>query len=112
MRGSMQALTPAEAQAVATGAVNAATTGDSDLASAYIVNEYAQTAKYQVEYPEDIKVFGFSFNTLWTASALLYRASIRFDKDAPLQIDDVELLLAALSPLGNDCRSDYSQFSR
>ena len=94
-------LDPADAQAVATGAVNAATTGDSNLANAYIVNEYAQTAKYRVEYPEDIQVFGVSFNTALDSIGASLQGEYSFHKDAPLQVDDVELLLAALSPLGD-----------
>lgn len=93
-------LDPATAQAVATGAVNAATTGDSSLASAYIVNEYAQTAQYKVEYPEDIKVYGVSFNTTLDSIGASLQGEYSYHQDAPLQIDDVELLLAALSPLG------------
>jgi hypothetical protein len=92
-------LDPATAQAVATGAVNAATTGDSNLAGAYIVNEYAQTAQYKVEYPEDIKVYGVSFNTTLNFIDVALQGEYSYHKDAPLQIDDVEMLLAALSPL-------------
>ncbi|MEN8688434.1 MAG: DUF1302 domain-containing protein [Desulfuromonadales bacterium] len=99
--GEALGLSTAEATAVATGAVNAATTGDSSLASAYIVNEYAQTAKYRVEYPEDIQVFGVSFNTALDSIGASLQGEYSYHKDAPLQVDDVELLLAALSPLGN-----------
>ncbi|MDG5468720.1 DUF1302 domain-containing protein [Deltaproteobacteria bacterium IMCC39524] len=101
LAGIGEGLDPAEAQAVATGAVNAATTGNASLANAYIVNEYAQTAKYKVEYPEDIKVYGVSFNTALDSIGASLQGEYSYHKDAPLQVDDVELLLAALSPLGD-----------
>jgi hypothetical protein len=98
-------LQPAEAVAATTGAANAATAAayvdaPSGLPSAYVVNEYAKTAKYKVEYPEDIKVFGVSFNTALDSLGASLQGEYSYHKDAPLQIDDVELLVAALSPLG------------
>ena len=99
-------LTPDEASAIASGAANAATAvlaGDprTGLPSAYVVNEYAQTAQYKVEYPEDIQVFGVSFNTALDSIGASLQGEYSYHKDAPLQVDDVELLLAALSPLGD-----------
>ncbi len=98
-------LQPAEAAGITTGAANAATAAlyvgaPAGLPSAYVVNEYAQTAQYKVEYPEDIKVFGVSFNTALDSIGASLQGEYSFHKDAPLQIDDVELLIAALSPLG------------
>ena len=99
-------LQPAEAAAITTGAVNAATAATfvgapAGLSSAYVVNEYAQTAQYKVEYPEDIKVYGLSFNTALDSIGASLQGEYSYHKDAPLQVDDVELLLAALSPLVN-----------
>ncbi|MDH3869620.1 MAG: DUF1302 domain-containing protein, partial [Desulfuromonadales bacterium] len=96
----------AEATGAAAGAANALTAvlaGDprTGLPSAYLINEYAQTAQYKVEYPEDIKVFGVSFNTALDSIGASLQGEYSYHKDAPLQVDDVELLLAALSPLGN-----------
>ena len=87
------------AQTVATGAVNAATTGDAALTQAYAVNEYAKTAEYIVEYPEDIKLVGVSFNTLLQNSGIALQGEISYKKDVPLQMDDIELLFAALGPI-------------
>ena len=81
------------------GAINAATSGVDGLASAYVVNQYAQTAEYIVEYPEDIKLFGVSFNTLINATGTALQGEYSYRKDVPLQMDDIELLLAALSPI-------------
>ncbi len=89
----------AEATSIATGAINAATAGGADLASAYAVNQYAQTAQYLVEYPEDIKLFGVSFNTLLQNSGIALQGEISHKRDVPLQMDDIELLFAALGPI-------------
>ena len=51
-----------------------------------------------VEYLEDIQMYGFSFNTNVGESSLAGEISYR--KDEPLQIDDVEILFAALEPVG------------
>ncbi|WP_340678103.1 DUF1302 domain-containing protein [Paraglaciecola sp.] len=50
--------------------------------------------KLEFEYPEDIKLYGFSFNTNVGETALAGEISYRVDE--PLQIDDVELLYAAM----------------
>ncbi|MFT6896748.1 MAG: hypothetical protein ACJA13_001151 [Paraglaciecola sp.] len=46
------------------------------------------------EYPEDIRLYGFSFNTNVGETALAGEIAYRVDE--PLQIDDVELLYAAM----------------
>ncbi|MDP5185678.1 MAG: DUF1302 domain-containing protein [Alishewanella sp.] len=47
-----------------------------------------------LEYPEDIKLYGFSFNTnLGTTSVA---GEISYRQDDPLQIDDVEILYAGM----------------
>jgi len=62
--------------------------------------DYAGSARYFLEYPEDIDVLGFSLATYvpWTSTAL--SGEVTYKIDQPLQVDDVELLFAALSPLG------------
>lgn len=47
-----------------------------------------------LEYPEDIKLYGFSFNTAVGETALA--GEIAYRQDEPLQIDDVELLYAGM----------------
>lgn len=46
------------------------------------------------EYPEDIKLYGLSFNTSLGETA--FAGEFTFREDEPLQIDDVELLYAAM----------------
>ncbi len=60
----------------------------------------ADTASYFVEYPEDIQLYGVSFNTTvpWLDVALQGEYSRKVGQ--PLQIDDVELLLAGLGAPG------------
>lgn len=45
-------------------------------------------------YPEDIKLYGFSFNTNIGETA--FAGEIAYRQDEPLQIDDVEILYAAM----------------
>ena len=66
---------------------------------------YAGTARYFLEYPEDIQLYGVSFNTEIGATGISLQGEVSYRKDMPLQIDDVELLIAGLTPsrpvLGN-----------
>lgn len=57
---------------------------------------YAAAASYNLEYPEDIKLGGASFSTSWGLVSLQGEYALRMDQ--PLQIDDVEILQAALAP--------------
>ena len=56
----------------------------------------ASTASYQIGYPEDIQLFGVSFNTQLGTTGWALQGEYSFRNDVPLQIDDVELLFAAL----------------
>jgi hypothetical protein len=51
--------------------------------------------QYQLSYPEDIKLYGLSFNTQIGSVAL--QGEYSFREDAPLQVDDVEILAASLN---------------
>lgn len=57
----------------------------------------ATTARYFTEYPEDIHLWGASFNSnigTWSLSG-----EVSYRPNLPLQLDDIELLFAALTPL-------------
>ncbi|MGH8529556.1 MAG: DUF1302 domain-containing protein [Nevskiales bacterium] len=58
----------------------------------------AGSARYLVEYPEDIRLYGISFNSTlpdnWGGFAVQGEYSLK--QDQPLQIDDVETVLAGL----------------
>ncbi|NNE04232.1 MAG: DUF1302 domain-containing protein [Xanthomonadales bacterium] len=55
------------------------------------------TASYFTEYPEDRDLYGISFNT--TVGTWSLGGEVTYRPNVALQIDDVELLLAALTPL-------------
>ena len=66
---------------------------------------YPGTARYMFEYPEDIQLFGVSFNTEIGATGISLQGEVSYRRDVPLQVDDIELLVAGLTPsrpaLGN-----------
>jgi hypothetical protein len=51
-------------------------------------------SKVLVEYPEDIQLYGFSFNT--TVGDTAVAGEISYRQDEPFQIDDVEILFAGM----------------
>jgi len=60
-------------------------------------NFVTTSGRYWTEYPEDIKLYGVSFNSNIGTWALAGEVSYR--PNAPLQFDDVEVLFAGLTPL-------------
>lgn len=69
---------------------------------------YARTARYLVEYPEDIQLFGVSFNTQAKSTGTALQGEVSYRKDMPLQVDDIEILFAALGPI-NAGLANYNQ---
>ena len=69
------------------------------IATAVATDQYARTANYLIEYPEDIQRVGLSFNTELQKSGVALQGEYTFIHDAPLQVDDVELLFQALCPI-------------
>ncbi|NEZ04400.1 DUF1302 domain-containing protein [Wenzhouxiangella sp. XN201] len=61
-----------------------------------------------VEYPEDIDLWGVSFNT--TVGGWSLGGEVSYRENLPLQIDDVELLYAGLSPLNTFIPEPYNRF--
>lgn len=53
-------------------------------------------ATYFISYPEDINLFGASFNTQLGNSGIALQGEYSFRKDAPFQVDENEILAAAL----------------
>ena len=74
----------------------------STIAGSLATDRYAKTARYFTEYPEDLQLFGLSFNTQLGTSGWALQGEYSHRRAAPLQIDDVELLLAGLTPLTVD----------
>jgi hypothetical protein len=57
----------------------------------------AQTGNYLIEFPEDIHLIGASFNT--SVKGIALQGELSYRSNQPLQVDDVELLFAALSSI-------------
>lgn len=81
------------------------------LSGVAITTPSPSSGQYYTEYPEDIQLYGLSFNSNIGTWALSGEVSYR--PNLPLQQDDVELLFAALSPLnpliGAPANRFYSQ---
>lgn len=63
-----------------------------------VTNSNPNSGRVFVEYPEDIRMVGLSANTLlpW---GVAFQGEVSHKTGVPLQIDDVEVLFAGLSPL-------------
>ncbi len=69
------------------------------IQAGFLAGDYASTTSYFTEYPEDIKLYGASFSTQLSGSGVALQGEYSYRKDMPLQIDDLEVLMAAISPL-------------
>ncbi|MES1943116.1 hypothetical protein PC39_03297 [Salinisphaera sp. PC39] len=65
--------------------------GRGDTGSAYRLD----SPEAQLEYPEDIKMFGISFNTSFGDISM--QGEIAYRPNLPLQVDDIDLAFAALN---------------
>lgn len=65
-----------------------------------VTGQSPTTGRYFLEYPEGIDLYGLSWNTNITGG-IAWQGEISYRPNMPLQIDDVELLFAGLSPLNN-----------
>ena len=102
-----QGLSPQDAQTAATteatqiAAAQAAELAPR-LAVPYGVNAYVRTGHYFIEYPEDIQLYGVSFNTQLGASGWALQGEYSFRQDVPLQILEAALIKSGLAPF-TDC---------
>lgn len=100
----------AAANAANVAAIAAGLPADTTAAGAAInalVSSGAGSAKYFLEYPEDIQLFGVSFNTTLNDSGVALQGEVSYRRNVPLQLDDVELLLAAIGSASNTiCAAD------
>ncbi|NRA84844.1 MAG: DUF1302 domain-containing protein [Gammaproteobacteria bacterium] len=73
-----------------------------------VLNNLETFSKAMIVYPEDIKLYGLSFNTSIGETAVAGEISHRVDE--PVQIDDVELLFAAMpQQLANAVAVNYNR---
>ena len=69
------------------------------IASFLAVDRYAKTGNYFIEYPEDIQLFGLSFNTLLGASGWALQGEYSFRPDTQLQRAEDALFADGLAPI-------------
>lgn len=72
------------------------------------VPPFFASASYWTEYPDDIDLYGISFNT--TVGTWSLAGEVSYRPNLPLQIDDVEVLFAALTPLNPLIAAPVSRF--
>ena len=73
-----------------------------------MAGDFASGAEYYAEFPEDLDTLGVSFGT--SLGDYSVAGELAYHIDRPLQVDEVELLYAALSPL--DLASGDAVFQR
>ncbi len=71
------------------------------LAVPYGVDKYAGSGYYFIEYPEDIQLYGVSFNTQLGGSGWALQGDFAFRTDVPLQIEEAKLITDGLAPFSN-----------
>ena len=69
------------------------------LAPALAIDRYGKSGHYFLEYPEDIQLFGMSFNTVLGASGWALQGEYSFRRDAPLQRAERKVLEDGLRPI-------------
>lgn len=73
------------------------------LSGRAVTGTSANTGRFFVEYPEDIQLYGMSWNTN-LPGGIAFQGEVSYRPNAPIQLDDVELLFAALTPLNTFIR--------
>ena len=102
---TLRAITQAVSAEVAAGLLtpdmvpDAIRTRLGNVALLLTVDRYAKTGRYFVEYPEDNKLFGLSFNTQLGASGWALQGEYSFRPDAPLQRAEDALFADGLAPI-------------
>ena len=71
----------------------------SGIAAGLAIDRYGKSGQYFLEYPEDIQLFGLSFNTLLGTSGWALQGEYSFRRDAPLQRAEREVLRDGLDPI-------------
>ncbi|MDP3070338.1 MAG: DUF1302 domain-containing protein [Opitutaceae bacterium] len=90
-----QTLTPVEIATLQSPTIQAAIAGARQIA----LLTAAASGRYFTEYAEGLNLYGLSFNTALGRTGISWQGEIGLKNDVPLQVDDVELLFAALSSL-------------
>ncbi|MDT8448751.1 MAG: DUF1302 domain-containing protein [Wenzhouxiangellaceae bacterium] len=64
-----------------------------------VTSTNVSSGRFNIVYPEDIDVIAGSFNTTIFESKWAWQGEVSYSPNLPLQLDDVEVLFAGLSPL-------------
>ena len=93
-------LTAAQATEYATIGANTLLSGGNvaSQAQSFGTYEYGKTAGYYDEFPKNIQMLGVSFNTQIHKTGTALQGEVAYRHNVPLQVDDVELLDASLTP--------------
>ena len=59
---------------------------------------WANSSSWYTAYPEDIKLYGLSWNAQLGTSGIAFQGEVSYRQDNPLQVDDVELEKIGGSP--------------
>jgi hypothetical protein len=81
------------------GASPAVDAAAAQAGQAAATDAYAATSRYFFEYPEDIRMYGLSWNAQLGATGIAFQGEISHQQDRPFLVDDVELLFASLAPI-------------
>ena len=90
------AIPPAAAQAAVEQGVQETVGG---IAAALAIDRYGKGGHYFLEYPEDIRLFGLSFNTVVGSSGWALQGEYSLRSDAPLQRAEQKVLEDGLRPI-------------
>ena len=99
MAGAQAAAIVYQALGVPPGVSPEADAAAAAAAQAAGTDAYAATARYFIAYPEDVKLWGASFNSQIGTTGIAIQGELSYKQDSPYLVDDVELLFAALSPI-------------
>ena len=69
------------------------------ISGSAVTNSDTASGRFKIVYPEDIDVIAGSFNTTIFDSKWAWQGEVSYSPNLPLQIDDVEVLFAGLTPL-------------
>lgn len=67
---------------------------------------FTRTAYYRLEYPEDIKTYGISFNTALGTTGWALQGEVSYRQDVPVQINTIEILGAVLGAINPDAATN------
>ena len=70
-----------------------------DIVRGLAIDRYVKTGSYFIEYPEDNRTLGLSFNTLLGASGWALQGEYSFRPDTPLQMAEQDLFADGLRPI-------------